>query len=253
MKETVNKAESLLHKIETATQKIGLFLNASKTKVMYFNLSVESHIHAMNGDEIEKVDDFLYLGGYTNSSREINTRIGKSWNALNSLEKIWNSRITTETKVRVFKSTVESIMLYGCESLVMNSAAVKKIDGIYTRMLRRVKNISLKDRLSNAHLYGQIPKLSTIIKKRQLALAGHVARHNEPAKTLLFWTPEECRRRGRPSITMKDVLQKDTGLTSNELRIAMADRQIWRKSYVVSPKWKFEALLLRIKEKNKLI
>ena len=64
----INKAESLLHKIETTTQKIGLFLNASNAKAMHFNPSVESHIHAMNGDEIEKVGDFLYLGGYTNSS-----------------------------------------------------------------------------------------------------------------------------------------------------------------------------------------
>ena len=87
MEDTINKAESLLHKIETATQKIGLFLNASKTKAMHFNPSVESHIHALNGNEIEKVDDFLYLGGYTNSPQEINTRIGKSWNALNSLGK----------------------------------------------------------------------------------------------------------------------------------------------------------------------
>ena len=149
---------------------------------MHFNPSVESHIHALNGDEIEKVDDFLYLGGYTNSSREINTRIKKPWNALNSSEKIWNSHITTETKVRIFKSTVESILLYGCESWVRNSAAVKKVDGTYTRMLRRVKNISWRDRLSNAQLYSQIPKLSTIIKRRRLALAAHVARHNEAAK-----------------------------------------------------------------------
>ena len=145
---------------------------------MHFNPSVESHIHALNGDEIEKVDDFLYLGGYINSSREINTRIGKSWNALNSLEKIWNSRITIETKVRIFKSSVESILLYGCESWVMNSAAVKKVDGTYTRMLRRVKNIFWRDRL---------------------AFARRVARHNEPAQTLLFWTPEEC----RPNITQR--------------------------------------------------
>ena len=55
---------------------------------MHFNPSVKSHIHAMKGDKIEKVGDFLYLGGYTNSSREINTRIAKSWDALNSLEKI---------------------------------------------------------------------------------------------------------------------------------------------------------------------
>ena len=54
----INKAESL-HKIETATQSIVLFLNPSKTKAMHFNLSVESHIHALNGDEIEKVDDFF--------------------------------------------------------------------------------------------------------------------------------------------------------------------------------------------------
>ena len=118
----------------------------------------------------------------------------------------------------------------------MKSAAVKKVDGTYTRMLRRVKNISRRDRLSNAQLYGQIPKLSTINKRRWLALAGHVARHNEPAKTLLFWTSEECRRRGRPNITLKDVLHDDTELTSNELRTAMADRQIWRKNYVMSPK-----------------
>ena len=129
MGDTINKSEFLLYKIETTTQKIGLFLNASKTKVMHFNPSVESHIHAMNGDEIEKVDDFLYLGGYTNSSRDISTRIGKSWGALNSQEKIWNSRITTEMKVRILKSTVESIMLYGCESWVMTNAAVKKVDG----------------------------------------------------------------------------------------------------------------------------
>ena len=118
----------------------------------------------------------------------------------------------------------------------MNSAAVKKVDGTYTGMLQRVKNISWRDRLSNVQLYGQIPKLSTIIKRKRLALAGHVARHNEPAKTLLIWTPEECCRRSRPNITLKDVLHKDTRLTSNELRTAMTDRQIWRKNYVMSPK-----------------
>ena len=111
----------------------------------------------------------------------------------------------------------------------MTNTAVKKIYGTYTRMLRRVKSIFWRDRLSNAQLYGQIRKLSTIIKRRQLALTGHVARHNEPAKTLLFLTPDEARRRRRLNITLKDIPQKDTGLTSNELHTAMADRKIWKK------------------------
>ena len=59
MENTINKAESFLHKIETTTQKIGLFLNSNMTKAMHFNPSVESHIHSLNGDEIKKVDDFL--------------------------------------------------------------------------------------------------------------------------------------------------------------------------------------------------
>ena len=140
----INKAESLLHKIETATQNIGLFLNASKTRAMHFNPSVQSHIHALNGDEIEKVDDFLYLGGYTNSSREINTRIVQSWDALNFLKKT-GTYITKKTKVKLFKPTVESILLYGCESWLMTNATVKKVDGTYTRMLRRVKSVSWKN------------------------------------------------------------------------------------------------------------
>ena len=62
----------------------------------------------------------------------------------------------------------------------------EKVDGTYTRRLRRVKNISWKDRLSNVQLYSQIPKLSTIITRRRLALAEHVARHNELLLLLLF-------------------------------------------------------------------
>ena len=33
-----------------------------------------------------RVDDFFYLGAYTNSSQGISTKIRKSWDALNSLE-----------------------------------------------------------------------------------------------------------------------------------------------------------------------
>ena len=105
----------------------------------------------------------------------------------------------------------------------MNSAAGKKVDGTYTRMLRRVKNISWRDRpviWSNSKV---------VYPNQKKTVAGHVARHNEPAETLLFRTPEECRRRNRPNITLKEVLHEDTGLTSNKLRTAMADRQIWRK------------------------
>ena len=60
--------------------------------------------------------------------------------------------------------------------------------------------------MTNRQLYGQIPKASTTVRQRRLALAGHVFRHDEPAGRLLFWSPEETRRRGRPNTTFKVVL-----------------------------------------------
>ncbi|XP_068680522.1 uncharacterized protein [Montipora foliosa] len=236
MEDTINKAEAFVHKVEIATQTIGLFfLNAGKTKVMHLNPTTNNIIRSLNGDEIEKVDDFLYLGGYTNTARDINSRITKAWGALNSLTRIWCSRIKTSTKIRIFKSTVETILLYGCESWTMTKTLVKKVDGAYTRMLRRVKSVSWRAHMSNEQLYGPIPKLSATIKRKRLTLAGHVSRHNEPAGSLIFWSPEEPRRRGRPNTTLKDVLKSDTGLNNDEMRAAMADRLIWKRNFIMSP------------------
>ena len=233
--DTINKAEAFPHKVEIATQTIGLFLNASKTKVMHLNPTANNIIRSLNGDEIEKVDDFLYLGGYTNTTRDIKSRITKAWGALNSLTKIWCSRIKTSTKIRIFKSTVEPIFLYGCESWTMTKSLAKKVDGTYTRMLRRVKNVSWRAHMSNEQLYGPIPKLSATIKRRRLTLAGHVFRHKEPADSLISWAPEEPRRRGRPNTTLIDVLKSDTGLNNDEMRAAMTDRSIWKTNFIMSP------------------
>ena len=60
MEDTINKAEAFFHKVEIATQTIGLFLNASKTKVMHLNPTANI-IRSLNGYEIEKVDDFSIL------------------------------------------------------------------------------------------------------------------------------------------------------------------------------------------------
>ena len=112
MEDNINKAEAFLRKVEIATQSIGLFLKASKTKVMHLNPTANNIIRSLNGHEIEKVDDFLYLGSYTNTTRDIKSRITKAWGALNSFSRIWCSRIKTSTKIRELKSMVEPIFLF---------------------------------------------------------------------------------------------------------------------------------------------
>ena len=71
--------EDLLPGVEDAAQSIGLFLNAGKTKFMRLNKPSDDQMLYLDESEIEKVDDFLYLGRYTETSHDIDARIGKAW------------------------------------------------------------------------------------------------------------------------------------------------------------------------------
>ena len=78
-----------------------------------------------DGCSIDKVKDFKYLGSYTNTKHDLNMLIAQAWGAMNSLQKVWISDVKKETKVKVFKGTVESILLYGSDSWSLTKALTK--------------------------------------------------------------------------------------------------------------------------------
>ena len=80
LENVLKEAEDLLHRDEEASQSIGrLFLNAGKTKFMRLNPPSDDQMLSLDGSEIGKVDDFLSLSSYTETSHDIDTRIGKAW------------------------------------------------------------------------------------------------------------------------------------------------------------------------------
>ncbi|XP_071944005.1 uncharacterized protein [Antedon mediterranea] len=211
-------------------QAIGLYLNIKKTQFIHLNPSSPSITLALDGSAIEQVEDFKYLGSYCSSTNhDVEARLSQAWGALNSLSKIWASRINKSTKIRLFRSTVEAILLYGCETWSLTSSLSKSLDGAYTRMLRKVQNIPWSSHATNKTLYANLPRLTTIIQRRRMGLAGHVMRSSEPASRVLLWEPEEKRKVGRPQLTSLDILLKDTKLDLSELRKSMLDRDVWRQ------------------------
>ena len=89
-------------------------------------------------------------------------------------------------KIRIFTATVESILLYGCETWTLNKTTEKMIDGTYTRLLRSALNVSWRDHVPNIILYGNLSK----IRERRMSLAGHCVRHKEEeASKLVIWNP----------------------------------------------------------------
>ena len=125
-------------------------------------------------------------------------------------QKIWKAPILKQTKTKVFKVSVEVILLYGSESWSLNIAKTKRLDGVYTKMLRTIYNLSWMDHPTNASVYRSLPRKSEVVRCWSLALAGHTARHDEPACRLLTWVPEESRRIGRPNITLREQSFKKT-------------------------------------------
>ena len=152
-------------------------------------------------------------------------------NTVNDMSKIWKSSINPDLKKRFFVATVESILLYGCESWAMTETMEKSLSGTYTRMLQKAMNIHWSSHTTNNELYGNLPRVTTKIAERRLRLAGHCHRHPDlSTQKLLLWEPKHgTRNQGRPKTTFVDTLMRDTGATSvHELATLMENRDVWR-------------------------
>ena len=229
--DNMHDAQETLRQIEEAAALVGLSINPSKTEYMKYNLE-EGLITSLDGNLLKEVDDYKYLGAWISSSKkDISTRIAIAWSTAHKLDPIWKSKLPNNTKIRLLTSTVESVLLYGCESWTLTTALTKRLDGVYTRLLRFALSISWKDKVRNTTLYGKLPKLSEKIRARRLRLAGHCVRHeDEVASNLILWDPLHGRRsRGRPSTTFIDTLKRDTGLNNvGDLERCMKDRVNWQ-------------------------
>ena len=226
-------AQTFLLKVEEQCSKVGLLINEKKTEFMSFNQNSPT-IKTLNGSELTRVDDFRYLGSWINDTRkDINNRICLAWTALNKLSMVWKSTLDSVKKTKLFQACVESVLLFGCESWSLTKDLVDKINGSYTRMLRRAKNISWSDFISNKILYSDtgVSRITQRIKKRRMALVGHCYRHKDVVANFdVLWNPVRGKRsRGRPKVTLIDQLKADTGVEDlEEIKKLMQDKSVWK-------------------------
>ena len=100
------------------SEKVGLKLNIQKTKIMASGPITSWQI---DGDTVETVSDFLFLGSKITAdgdrSPEIKRRLLLGRKVMTNLDCIFKSRdITLSTKVRLVKAMVFPVVMYGCES-----------------------------------------------------------------------------------------------------------------------------------------
>ena len=94
--------------------------SAEKTKVMTNNTSDINTEIKVNGQRLETVTSFKYLGSVITSEGskpEILSRIAQTIAALTRLKPVRNDKsISLSSKIRLVRSLVTSIFLYDCKS-----------------------------------------------------------------------------------------------------------------------------------------
>ena len=146
------KVKSPLMKVKEESEKVGLKLNIQKTKIM---VSCPITSWQIDGETVETVADFIFLGSKITAegdcSHEIKRHLLLGRKVMTNLDNILTSRdITLSTKVRVVKTMVFPVVMYGCESWTIKKAEGRKIDAFELWCWRRLLRVPWTARISTS-------------------------------------------------------------------------------------------------------
>ena len=239
------EAQELTTNFAIASSRFGLAINAAKTKII-FQPAPDSNQSdpkiTINETELKTVTKFTYLGSTVNKQNsledEINHRLKAASSAYGALYKrVWSQKsLTTETKCKVYRSLVLSSLLYSAETYTLYRHHINKLTGVQMRHLRKIMNISWKDKITNAEVLkrAKMPSVEAILTGVQLRWAGHVVRmDNSRLPKVIFYgeLKQGTRPIGRPKLRYRDVIKRHlitTGLDVDNWEAAANDRIKWR-------------------------
>ena len=198
----------------------GLKINSGKTQVMRINPTLNAPV-TLNGKDLEEMDNFIYLGATVSKSGgaadDMKRRLVLARIAFNKLSKIWkDSHLGRKAKLKIFRSNVVSVLLYGSETRKVTKGDIRRLDVFLHSCLRRIFKIYWAEKISNINFRkrAEMDKISELVKVRRWTWIGHILRKdtNNNRRIALTWTPVWKRKRGRPKETWRTVERERTQL-----------------------------------------
>jgi hypothetical protein len=128
--------------------------------------------------------------------------------------RVWRSDILSpNTKIQLYNALVMSTLLYASETWTLTEAQVERLEVFHNRNIRRIKGVSLLDRVPTAELHRmggqQTYPIAAWLRRFHLRWIGHLARRDDDyyPKQMLFAhyvAPKVTRQPGRPLASFTD-------------------------------------------------
>lgn len=231
--ESTRDLEFMLQALHNHSVKVGLEMNFDKTKIMTNGCK---RIIKVEGEPIEFVDDYVYLGKLVSfrdvDKEEIERRIAITWKKFWSLKEILKSNIAIDLKKKVMDTCILPCLTYGCQTWSLSEVNAKRISTCQRAMERSILGIKLKDRERNEDIRKKTGIRDALEHARRMKWkwAGHLARYTDHRWSTLVtqWQGPAygSRRRGRPNKRWVDGIRAVAG--DSWLNVAL-DRDEWLK------------------------
>jgi hypothetical protein len=238
-------AQRALVRLAEESERVGLQINSNKTEVLHVGISATPPpIRMPDGQVIVECSEFTYLGVLVmDPEAAIESRKQKAWRASHQLRSIFTSCASDDVKLRLFRAAVEPILAYGLETVPATASREDELNAIHRQLLRNALNIHYPDIISTAELNARtkIPSLSSQLRRRRQALAGHCLRSLErgdgpPLAHLLLHQPREPLRRGhaRRHALLETLIDDLRALDMTPREAARTDSRLFRQRVLAS-------------------
>ena len=151
---------------------------------------------------------------------------------------LWrNSSVSRGVKVKIFKSNVLSVLLYGCSTWKVSKSITSKLQVFINRCLRYIFRVFWPNKITNLELQrrADMEPIDTWIRRQKWRWIGHTLRKDDNciAKKALEWNPVAATSLpvGRPKVTWRTSVRKEAesiGKSWSELRAIAGNRVRWR-------------------------
>ena len=228
--------EKLIKSVKEHSDEKGLLLNIKKTKIMDIDKCKEEARIAIDGEEIERVCSFEYLGARIEangkSTPEIRRRLAMASTRLTKMDAIWKGQCK-KTKLRVLKTVVFPTALYGCEGWTLSNTDAKRINAFEMKCYRKILRIPWIEKVTNKEVLSRLDMKTTMLlqnaKTLKLKYFGHIKRHETLERHILEAKIEGKKRRGRPTRRWEQDINEWLGTTTAQAGRLAEDRILYRQ------------------------